>query len=111
MMTKNRRNFIKHSATGAIALIGGISSPITSLSHIFPQSDTIQPGHYLFFDDNIILRKHDVRLTVNQCRKLDSPVIAPDKSWEQDRVYTYGSVYKDHNANYFSYVVYEQVEK
>ena len=52
----------------------------------------------LFIDDEILSAKHGVVRTLHPARKLEQPVLAPDRPWEGRRVYIYGSVHYDDDA-------------
>lgn len=55
----------------------------------------------LFIDDTIISAKRGVVRTLHPARKLEQPVLQPDRPWEGQRVYIYGSVYHDSDARLF----------
>ncbi len=52
----------------------------------------------LFVDDEIVNAKRGVVRTLHPASKLDKPVLTPDRPWEGQRVYIYGSVCYDPNA-------------
>lgn len=52
----------------------------------------------LFADDTAIAANEGVVRTVHPARTLSAPLIEPDRPWEGDRVYIYGSVYFDEAA-------------
>lgn len=49
----------------------------------------------LFVDDGPIHAKDRIVRTVHAARTMPEPVVAPEKPWERDRVYVYGSVHPD----------------
>ncbi|MCX7824632.1 MAG: hypothetical protein N2689_03645, partial [Verrucomicrobiae bacterium] len=49
----------------------------------------------LFADDSGVAASNGVVRTVHPARTLSAPVIEPDRPWEGERVYVYGSVYAD----------------
>lgn len=49
----------------------------------------------LFVDDALIASKEGVVRKAHACRKLPRPVIEPDRPWEGQRVYVYGTVIRD----------------
>ena len=55
----------------------------------------------LFVDDGIVDSKLGVVRTLHSARKLEEPVLVPDRPWEGDRIYIYGSVYYDREARLF----------
>ena len=55
----------------------------------------------LFIDDAIIGAKRGVVRTLHPARKLEQPVLRPDRPWEGRRVYIYGSVHYDNDARLF----------
>ncbi|MDE0199898.1 MAG: hypothetical protein OXK78_16950 [Caldilineaceae bacterium] len=55
----------------------------------------------LFVDDTVIGAKHGVVRTLHPARKLEEPVLRPDRPWEGRRVYIYGSVYYDDEAQLY----------
>ncbi len=98
-MIMKRRDLLKYSA-GMIPFIGAVPGVLSGNANAndFRDSDGSSIQH-LFADNRIIARKKNVSLSVNPCRKHDIPVIAPEKSWEQDRVYIYGSVCRNKDTN------------
>ena len=60
-----------------------------------PLVRAIGPEAQLFVDDWLVASKRGVRRTLHPCTKLDRPVIVPDKPWEGQRVYVYGSASHD----------------
>ena len=55
----------------------------------------------LFVDDAIVSDKSDVARTLHPAKKLDQPVLLPDRPWEGNRVYVYGTVHYDADARQF----------
>ena len=55
----------------------------------------------LFIDDTIISATRGVVRTLHPARKLEQPVLRPDRPWEGRRVYIYGSVQYDCSAGLF----------
>jgi hypothetical protein len=55
----------------------------------------------LFVDDGIIGSKLGVVRTLHSARKLEKPVLEPDRPWEGDRIYIYGTVYYDPETQLF----------
>lgn len=55
----------------------------------------------LFVDEGIINSKLGVVRTLHPARKLEEPVLVPDRPWEGDRIYIYGTVYYDRRAQLF----------
>jgi hypothetical protein len=55
----------------------------------------------LFVDDTPIATQSGVVRTFHPARTRSEPVIQPDRPWEGDRVYTYGSVYYDAESRLF----------
>ena len=55
----------------------------------------------LFVDDEIIAARQGVVRTLHPARKLEQPVLMPDRPWEGRRVYIYGSVHYDPGARHF----------
>ena len=55
----------------------------------------------LFIDDEIISTKQGVVRTLHPARKLEQPVLVPDRPWEGRRVYIYGSVHYDEDTQLF----------
>ena len=55
----------------------------------------------LLIDDEIISTKQGVVRTLHPARKLEQPVLRPDRPWEGRRVYIYGSVQYDCSAGLF----------
>lgn len=55
----------------------------------------------LFIDDEILSAKRGVVRTLHAARKLEQPVLRPDRPWEGRRVYIYGSVHFDADARLF----------
>ncbi len=49
----------------------------------------------LFVDDALVARKEGVVRRAHACTKLSEPVLLPEKLWEGNRVYVYGSVMPD----------------
>ncbi|MFA6243759.1 MAG: hypothetical protein WC655_22650, partial [Candidatus Hydrogenedentales bacterium] len=49
----------------------------------------------LFVDDALVARKVGVVRRAHACTKLSEPVLIPEKPWEGNRVYVYGSVMPD----------------
>lgn len=49
----------------------------------------------LFVDDSAVSVRERLVRTVHSAQTLDAPVIEPDRAWEGERVYVYGSVYRD----------------
>ncbi|MDE0464265.1 MAG: hypothetical protein OXH93_17725 [Caldilineaceae bacterium] len=65
--------------------------------------DTLEIGSepQLFVDDTVVGAKHGVVHTLHPARKLEQPVLRPDRPWEGRRVYIYGSVHYDDEAQLF----------
>ena len=55
----------------------------------------------LFIDDEILSAKRGVVRTLHPARKLEQPVLVPDRPWEGRRVYIYGSVHYDEDTQLF----------
>ena len=55
----------------------------------------------LLADDALISAKQGVVRTLHPARKLEQPVLVPDRPWEGRRVYIYGSVHYDPGARHF----------
>jgi hypothetical protein len=55
----------------------------------------------LFVDDAIASSKVGIVRTLHPGHKLESPVLVPDRPWEGDRVYIYGTVLYDRDAQLF----------
>ncbi len=55
----------------------------------------------LFVDDAIVSAKRGLVHTLHQAKKLEEPVLLPDRPWEGDRVYIYGTVHYDADAQQF----------
>lgn len=102
-MISNRRNFLKITSAGIITFYSSeyhtASGWVNSDSSLANSSNT---GHFLFADERIIAETRNVQLKINSCKKLDSPVIIPEKPWETERVYTYGSAYKNPRSNNYT---------
>ena len=59
-----------------------------------------EPGvPQLFVDDELISRKEGVVRKSHACTKLSEPVLIPEKPWEGNRVYVYGTVLQDPASN------------
>jgi hypothetical protein len=52
-------------------------------------------------DDGVVDSKLGVVRTLHSARKLEKPVLVPDRPWEGERIYIYGSVYFDSEAQLF----------
>ena len=50
---------------------------------------------YLLVDDALIARRQGVVRRAHACRKLAQPVLTPQKPWEGNRLYVYGTVLRD----------------
>jgi hypothetical protein len=70
-------------AAGAI-LAGAAPAPIV-----------LRDAPLLFADDTAIAAQAGVVRTIHPARTRPTPVIEPDRPWEGDRVYTYGSLFHD----------------
>ena len=55
----------------------------------------------LFVDDAIVSTKRGVVRTLHPAKKLEQPVIVPDRPWEGNRIYIYGTVHYDADAQQF----------
>ncbi len=55
----------------------------------------------LFVDDAIVSAKRGVVRTLHPARKLDQPALVPDRPWEGNRVYIYGTVHYDPDVQRF----------
>ena len=55
----------------------------------------------LFVDDGIVTAKRDLVRTLHPGRRLAQPVLVPDRPWEGQRVYLYGSVHHDPDGGGF----------
>ena len=55
----------------------------------------------LFVDDEVISSKLGIVRTLHPGRKLEAPVLVPDRPWEGQRVYVYGSIYYDRDEQLF----------
>ena len=55
----------------------------------------------LFVDDAIVSAKRGVVRTLHPGKKLEQPVLVPDRAWEGKRVYIYGTVHCDAHAQQF----------
>ena len=55
----------------------------------------------LFVDDAFISLKKGIVRTLHPASKLEAPVLVPDRPWEGDRVYVYGTVHYDRDAQLF----------
>ena len=55
----------------------------------------------LFVDDAIVSAKRGVVRTLHPGKKLEQPVLLPDRAWEGKRVYIYGTVHCDAHAQQF----------
>jgi hypothetical protein len=49
----------------------------------------------IFVDDAALVEKTGVRRVLHACKKLPQPVLQPERPWEGNRIYTYGSVHFD----------------
>ena len=55
----------------------------------------------LFVDDELVSAKRGVVRTLHPARKMEQPVLVPDRPWEGRRIYIYGSVHYDAGARLF----------
>ena len=55
----------------------------------------------LFVDDGFVGYKLGVVRTLHSARKLEKPVLEPDRPWEGDRIYIHGTVYYDRQTQLF----------
>jgi len=55
----------------------------------------------LFVDDAIVSAKRGVVRTLHPGKKLAQPVLLPDRPWEGGRIYIYGTVHFDADAQQF----------
>ena len=55
----------------------------------------------IFVDDAIVSAKRGVVRTLHPGKKLEQPVLLPDRAWEGKRVYIYGTVHCDAHAQQF----------
>ena len=62
---------------------------------------SIGPETQLFVDDELVSAKRGVVRTLHPARKMEQPVLAPDRPWEGRRIYIYGSVHYDAGARQF----------
>lgn len=60
-----------------------------------PSAITLRELPLLFADDSGIASSTGVVRTVHVAQRRDAPVIEPERPWEGERVYVYGSVYAD----------------
>ena len=61
----------------------------------------IGPETQLFVDDELVSAKQGVVRTLHPGRKMEQPVLVPDRPWEGRRIYIYGSVHYDAGARLF----------
>ena len=59
--------------------------------------DTVQ----LFVNDSIVETKEGVVRTLHPGRKLSHPILEPERPWEGERIYVYGTIHYDPNAQLF----------
>ncbi len=55
----------------------------------------------LFVDDVMVRASGGVWRTLHHGRKLDQPVLVPDRPWEGRRVYVYGTIHRDQESGLF----------
>jgi len=55
----------------------------------------------LFIDDAAIASTANVERVLHQATKLDKPVLEPEKPWEGERIYMYGTVHRDADTGRF----------
>ena len=55
----------------------------------------------LFVDDAMVAAKSGLVRTLHPGRKLEQPVLVPDRPWEGKRVYIYGTVHYDEDSELF----------
>ena len=55
----------------------------------------------LFVDDALVSAKRGVVRTLHPGKKLEQPVVVPDQPWEGNRIYIYGTVHYDADAQQF----------
>lgn len=75
-------------AVGAIAVL---SATLVAAAEV----PGLRPDTELFVDDIGIEKRENVVRRVYAARKEASPVIEPDRPWEEDRIYVYGTAYRD----------------
>jgi len=77
-------------------LTAALFSPAVFLSAAdAPRAILLRDLPLLFADDSGIASSTGVVRTVHVAQRRDAPVIEPDRPWEGERVYVYGSVYAD----------------
>ncbi|MBX7256492.1 MAG: hypothetical protein K1Y02_09040 [Candidatus Hydrogenedentes bacterium] len=76
---------------GCAVLVVGLAAANT------PEASVSQ----LFVDDICVARKQGVLRRAHACSKLSEPVLIPEKPWEGNRVYVYGTVLPDAATNGF----------
>lgn len=86
---------------GMLALWLAVS--VAAASAIEPPKGVVKLGDLplLFADDSGLISTHGLTRAVHPGRRRPAPVLAPEQSWEGQRVYIYGSVYHDDAANLF----------
>ena len=115
MIRKGRRDGRRSLALGPLVLKGRCMPPRQSFQSLLvvgllttalggaepaaaePEHEPIRLGKLplLFVDDGQIAAKSGTVRTFHAARTLPEPVIAPERPWERDRVYVYGSVHPD----------------
>ena len=85
------------AAISAAGLLAFAALPLSGAEKIPPGAPPIvlRDVPLLFVDDAPVAAQSGVVRTVHPARTRSAPVIEPDRPWEGDRVYTYGSLHQD----------------
>src|SRR5688572_412658 len=65
------------------------------------ESRRISAGSHLFVDDQLMASKGGLSRKLHPARRLDSPVLEPDRPWEGQRINIYGTVLYDSSERLF----------
>lgn len=84
---------MKHTLTLFTALLLAALAALSAADA--PRVITLRELPLLFADDSGIASSKGVDRTVHPARTRSAPVIEPERPWEGERVYVYGSVYAD----------------
>jgi hypothetical protein len=96
--------FAPHSANRSAILFGaGLASCVIAASLGGAAESVVRLGKLplLFVDDSGVAARTGVVPTVHPARTHSAPVLQPDQAWEGDRVYIYGSAYRDEKTGQF----------
>jgi hypothetical protein len=73
------------------SLVGALPAPVAAAGDAI----TLDALPLLFVDDGAVASSHGLVRTVHAARTRPEPVIEPERPWEGEHVYTYGSVHRD----------------